>query len=444
MGYTPYFPLVLLLGLLCVLVAEAVPLLPSEDPFYTPNDDSWSELPPGTIVNSREVTIASLVPGFPSKAKAFQLLYVTRDVHEQPAHTVTTIVVPQKPKFDRLLSFQIAYDSPDINCSPSYGIQFGVDGAAATWNRNQLSYVLPYLQQGPVLNIPDYEGSNAAFTVGPQSAYQTLDSIRAALNSEHLTGLSPEAKTIMFGYSGGGYATEWASEFHHSYSPELEIAGAAIGGPPTNITKSYLSVNGGAASALNAWAMLGVMNAFPDLKAYMLDHLLPEYREAFLGPLKRCSPRSGDGNDPPPLNNMNISSFFDNGHQFLYEFKDILDEIGVMGRHGIPKFPLYIYKGTNDDIAPTIEDTTALVRKYCEAGTNVRFLPYSGLDHTTALIFGMLPGWGWMTNIFNGIEPRGCRRNDLSPDVDVGEGAILEYLLSGQEIFQSAHLDELK
>jgi triacylglycerol lipase len=167
MGCTLYFPLVLLLGLLCVLVAEAAPLLPSEDPLYTPNNDSWSELaPPGTILNSREVTIASLVPGFPSKAKAFQLLYVTRDVHEKPAHTVTTIVVPQEPKFDRLLSFQIAYDSPDINCSPSYGIQFGVDGPAATWNRNQLSYALPYLQQGPVLNIPDYEGSN----VGPQSA----------------------------------------------------------------------------------------------------------------------------------------------------------------------------------------------------------------------------------------------------------------------------------
>jgi triacylglycerol lipase len=378
MDCTLYFPLVLLLGLLCVLVAEAVPLLPSEDPFYTPNNDSWSELAPGTILNSREVTIASLVPGFLSKAKAFQLLCITRDVHEKPAHTVTTIVVPQKPKFDRLLSFQIAYDSPDINCSPSYGTQFGVDGPAATWNRNQLSYVLLYLQQGPVLNIPDYEGSIAAFTVGPQSAYQTLDSIRAALNSEHLTGLSPEAKTIMFGYSEGGYATEWASEFHHSYSPELEIVGAAIGGPPTNITNTYLSVNGGAASALNAWAMLGVMNAFPDLKAYTLDHLLPEYRDTFLGPRQRCSPRSGDGNDPPPLSNMNISSFFDNGHQFLYEFKDILDEIGVMGRHGIPKFPLYIYKGTNDDIAPTIEDTTALVRKYCEAGTNVRYFRTRG------------------------------------------------------------------
>ncbi|GIJ90091.1 hypothetical protein Asppvi_009041 [Aspergillus pseudoviridinutans] len=444
MGCTPYFPLVLVLGLLYVLVAEAVPLLPSEDPFYIPDDDSWSQLPPGTILNSRNVTIASLLPGFPSKAKAFQVLYVTRDVHEQPAHTVTTIVVPQRPKFDRLLSFQIAYDSPDINCSPSYGIQFGVDGTAATWNRNQLSYLLPYLQQGPIVNIPDYEGSNAAFTVGPQSAYQTLDSIRAALNSAHLTGLSPEAKTIMFGYSGGGYATEWASEFHPSYSPELKIAGAVIGGPPTNITKTYLSVNGGPAAGLNAWAMLGVMNAFPALKAYMLDHLLPEYRDAFLGPLKRCTPRTGDESDPPPLSNMNISSFFDNGDQFLYEFKDLLDEIGVMGRHGFPKFPLYIYKGTNDDIAPTIEDTTALVRKFCEAGTNVRYLPYAGLDHTTALIFGMLPGWAWMTNIFNGIELPGCHQNDLNLDADGGEGEILEYPFPDQEIFQSSHLDELK
>ncbi|KAF5859209.1 hypothetical protein ETB97_003168 [Aspergillus alliaceus] len=94
--------------------------------------------------------------------------------------------------------------------------------------------------------------------------------------------VDPEAKTIMFGYSGGGYATEWASEFHSSYSPELKIVGATIGGPPTNITKSYLSVSGGRAAGLNAWAMLGVMNAYPHLKAYMLDDLLPEYHDAFL------------------------------------------------------------------------------------------------------------------------------------------------------------------
>ncbi|KAF5859208.1 hypothetical protein ETB97_003167 [Aspergillus alliaceus] len=118
---------------------------------------------------------------------------------------------------------------------------------------------------------------------------------------------------------------------------------------------------------------------------------------------------------------MNISSFFDNGDQFLYEFKDLFDEIGVMGRHGFPKFLLYIYKGTNDDIAPTIEDTTALVRKFCEEGTN----------------------GGWMTDIFNRIELLGCNWNDLDLAADVGKEDILEYSFPDQEIFQSPHFGKL-
>jgi triacylglycerol lipase len=42
-----------------------------------------------------------------------------------------------------------------------------------------LSFVQPFVREdGPTLNTPDYEGWNAAFTVGPQTAYHTIDSLR--------------------------------------------------------------------------------------------------------------------------------------------------------------------------------------------------------------------------------------------------------------------------
>lgn len=111
----------------------------------------------------------------------------------------------------RILSYQIAYDAPDINCSPSFGLQPGANAAATPFTRDQMNLIAGILEDDgppPVLNMADYEGSNAAFTVGPQSAYQILDSICAATNSGNITGIDPGAETALFGYSGGGYAAE--------------------------------------------------------------------------------------------------------------------------------------------------------------------------------------------------------------------------------------------
>jgi triacylglycerol lipase len=111
-----------------------LPLYPSEDElFYKPPEgESWKEKPAGTILRARNVTFATLQPNIPSEDKAYQLLFVTQDVHKQPAITVTTIAVPKDANFNRLLSFQNAYDSSDIDCSPSYGFQNQVVGSAHT------------------------------------------------------------------------------------------------------------------------------------------------------------------------------------------------------------------------------------------------------------------------------------------------------------------------
>ncbi|KAI7975981.1 hypothetical protein EIK77_007307 [Talaromyces pinophilus] len=384
-----------------------LPLLPSEDSFYRPRNDSWKELPVGTILDARNVTFGTLYPYLPSPADAYQLLYVTQNVHGEPDTTVTTIVVPPNANKNRLLSFQNAYDAPDVDCSPSYGFQFRVDGVAAAWNRGQLPLISRFLVDGgPVINIPDYEGSNASFTVGPQSAYQTLDSIRAALKSNDITGLSPDAKIVMFGYSGGGFATAWATEFHASYSPNLSIVGAAIGGLPINIKNTYTNVNNGMFSELSVLATLGLMSAFPELDQYVREHLKEDVKEAFLYPLKRCSSR--EPIPEPSLINANITSFFDNGDQFLEDFNHIVEEVGIIGKRvkkgHAPNFPLLVYQGTNDTVTGPVKDTTALVRKFLEAGTRVSYIPYLNQGHVDALILGMIPAWTWIIQRFERAE----------------------------------------
>ncbi|KAB8226952.1 secretory lipase-domain-containing protein [Aspergillus alliaceus] len=416
--------LVVIGGLLPAIVFGAepsTPFFPSLDPFYTPKKGSWEELAPGTIIGCRPVHINSLRYGIQSTATAYQLLYVTKDLNSNPAHSVTTIVIPKNAKRDRLLSVQPAYDSPDINCSPSYGLQVGAVGPSLSWNMMDLSFVEPFVRDdGPVLNIPDYEGWNAAFTVGPQTAYHTLDSIRAAFNFKDEIDLQPNARTVLYGFSGGAYATEWASEMQPSYAPELtQIVGAAMGGPPPNITNTYIHCDGGDWAELNVWAVLGMMNAVPEMKEYIDKDLLDEHREEFYGPMKRCSRHFGVEDVPPSLAFRNISSFFKHGDHFLYRFRDTLDHLGVMGRTGAPKFPMYIYQGTKDEIVDPIGVTNQLVRGLCEKGGNVRYVQYPCTNHMNTLIKGGIAVWIWIGNLLSGRPTiPGCRYEDLNPPID--------------------------
>jgi triacylglycerol lipase len=403
-----------------------LPELPSKDPFYKPEGESWRSEPPGTILKVRNVTIASLLPYGPSKAKAYQLLYRTQNVHGEPDVSVTTIIVPVNPNFKRVLSVQNAYDSADVNCGPSYGLQFQAQGWGASWNKLNLAFMIRYLQHGPVMNIPDYEGSNASFTVGPTSAFQTLDSIRAALKStEHpdinsAEKISADAKVIMFGYSGGAFATEWATEKRAWYAPELPIVGAVMGAPPPNVVNTYHNANNGNMSELNVAAVLGMMNAYPEMDKYMRDDLVDEEtRELFLSPLRKCCTtcESIEG-----LVCANVSSFFKHGDYFLERFKTTLDEVGVMGRNitlrNKPWYPLMIFNGAEDEITKPIKDTEDLVSKWRRLTlTPVKHVTLANKDHTTALI-GLPRAWLWIDNRFRRVEQKKPVEGDPDDDGD--------------------------
>ncbi|KAH8423601.1 putative lipase [Aspergillus melleus] len=399
------FPLTLVLGLLARAEAQGAPELPSNDEFYKP-PSGWAEKELGDILARRPVSIVSEhIPDY----EAWQLLYVTQDLYEQKTTSVTTIIVPQGANTSRILSYQIAYDSPDVNCSPSYGLQPGANEAAIPFTQGQMNYIAEILRDDapPVLNIPDYEGSNAAFTVGPQSAYQTLDSIRAATRSGETTGIDEGAEIVLFGYSGGAYASEWAVELHGDCCAEdVNIIGAAIGGPPTNIIKTYRNVNVFVYPPLNVWAMLGVMNAIPEINDFMEGDLKPEHKRKFLQRRERCSEPDEPFEEILPFSN--ISNWFVQGDYFLTKFEPELTEIGVLGNHiseeNPPTFPLYIFQGGLDAVTMPLNDTVALKAKFCDAGTPVFMKVYTLRDHLGAADVGSPPAMEWIRAVFNGEE----------------------------------------
>lgn len=393
------------------------PLPPSQDPFYKPDGSAWKDVLPGTILKHRDITSRGIgnLTALANLQNAYQLLYRTTDVRGLPSYTVTTILKPPNANPLLHMSYQPATDSPDIDCAPSYGLQAGASTTASEAQIELYGIMSLFLQRGVIVSVPDYEGPQAAFTVGPESATGVLDSIRAVLKSGNLTGVSRNASTTLMGYSGGALASEWAAEFHSSYAPELNIIGAAIGGLPTNISKSFASVNGRVSVGLVPASFLGIAAKFPEFKEY-LDKNLVKNQDLFDVPLTQCisSPTNDTYGYAARLAYQNIASWFvDNATNVVSDNRKILTQIGVMGLHGTPSFPMYVWKSTTDEVVPTIEDTNALVEKYCSTGTNIEYVRYANSTHGATFTLGLPGAARFIANLYAGVAPQNCTITDL-------------------------------
>ncbi|PLB45042.1 putative lipase 8 precursor [Aspergillus steynii IBT 23096] len=379
------------------------PLLPTQDPFYKPDNSSWESSPPGKIIKSRAVNLTSTIIDLSIVQSAHQHLYRTSDAHGCPSYAVTTVLIPKNATDRHFLSFQVAYDSPDSNCSPSYWAQDGVPANPYGIFGDFSTLIQTFLSQGIPISIPDYEGVNASFTVGTQSGYAVLDSLRAVQRSGSIVGASSATKAAMLGYSGGALATEWATELHAVYAPDVQISGAAIGGLPTNITKTFFAINGTPSAGLISAAFNGIANTFPCFGSYLDRHLLPERAGQFYSTKYQCSRGSRGGlGQMSPCWEPRMSAYFDNGDRIVYDHATLLNTFGTMGSHGTPICPLYIWKGTNDEIAPPIEDTDALVKSYCAGGTNITYVRVENGTHRDAMVAGIPGAMAFLKSLLGG------------------------------------------
>ena len=100
-------------------------VLPAQDPFFAA-PEGFESAEPGAVLRHREVEVA-LFGTIAQQVDAWQLLYRTTDLDDQPQVTVTTIL-RQHGAVDLdqpLLSYQCAIDAVSERCFPSYALQRG-------------------------------------------------------------------------------------------------------------------------------------------------------------------------------------------------------------------------------------------------------------------------------------------------------------------------------
>ena len=142
----------------------------------------------------------------------YHILFRTTDSRFNPSWAVTTLFIPtwqyrcssttEALCAHALLSYQIPYDSANVDASPSYCLYGG----------EPYGEIADALYRGWFVSVPDYEGPLASFTSGIISGHATIDSIRAVMAVAGSFGLRlPEARVALWGYSGGALASEWAA-----------------------------------------------------------------------------------------------------------------------------------------------------------------------------------------------------------------------------------------
>lgn len=378
---------------------QPAPRPPKEDPWYMTPPAGLEAATPGGIMRIRRAP-GNLTAAVANSSEAYNILYRTTDSRYQPTWAVATLFIPVTPAAASiLLSYQIAYDEVDVNGSPSYTLYTGSEQPDIEWALGRGWHVL----------TGDYEGPLASFTAGVMSGHAVLDGVRAALSTDckDALGFSESVQYALWGYSGGALASEWATELQVQYAPELSFSAAALGGLTPNVTSVLALVDNTVSASLVPGWLLGVTSQFPDAREYLVSVLKkdgPYNASTFLGFADSTTSAAA-------FVNQEMGNYFVHGLADLEAplIKRVTYSDGIMGYHGVPQMPLYVYKAIHDELSAGA-DTDKLVERYCEVGASIYYTRNTVNDHVGEYVAGDPRARAWLVSVIeDGHTENGCR-----------------------------------
>lgn len=343
------------------------PLLPDVDPFQLP-PAGFEHAKPGTVLRSRDVELAFL-GRVPQKLAATQLLYRSSDLNGLPMAAVTTVVVPaDRPANSRgpILSYQCAIDAVAGRCFPSYALRRGAKAAGAL-AQFEFLLVSAALAEGWAVSIPDHEGPQGIWGAPHEPGYHILDGLRAALNHDALN-LSTDAPIGLWGYSGGGLATAWATEVYADYAPELKLVGAVLGSPVGDLGHTFRRLNGSFFSGLPAMVVAALSHVYPDLDRVINEHVTVEGKAMLTDIQRMTTARAVIKLIRKDMGNM-VDEPLENILQ-TPEVQHVFDSIKL--GTAAPSIPVLVVQAVHDRIV-SVADIDELTDIYSTGGTNVTY-----------------------------------------------------------------------
>jgi hypothetical protein len=118
-------------------------------------------------------------------------------------------------------------------------------------------------------------------------------------------------------------------------------------------------------------------------------------------------------------NEQDIFEYFTDGAAFFDQpvIKHVLNTEGLMGYHGVPNMPLFVYKAINDTLSK-IEDTDALVNNYCNYGTNILYQRNTVGGHEAESVNGDDRAFAWLSSLLDGtLNQESCLTQNVTIDI---------------------------
>ncbi|KAI5955021.1 hypothetical protein KGF54_001582 [Candida jiufengensis] len=363
-----------------VFTSSSLSLLPPHlDEFYKP-PKNYNSTKVGEILKVRPPPgpIRSYLA--PINAIAWQILVRSENSRGEPNVIVMTLLEPPDANPKRILSYQPFENAAILDCSPSYALLSGSFDIFET--QCDLTFISMALSQNWIVIIPDHEGPNSVFPVAKESAFAILNCMRAAK-----TFINEDAKFALIGYSGGAHSSAWATIYHESYAPELELVGAALGGLFPNISALLENVNGGPYAGLIVNTLNGLSNEYPEFK-----NALHKY-----GPTLKnyCLFSSAVHYFGTHFNEHIYKNFLYDETMKKYYLKNDL-----LGQDKNPTVPIFIYHSKINEIAP-IDETHKIITQWCKAGVTLEFAEDASYNHMVEAFSGIPASILWLNDRFN-------------------------------------------
>ena len=366
--------------------AETTMPRPHDDPFYRyTGSKPLAQIAPGTVLKHRTVTLSLFGKGS-TPIPAEQLLYRTQDELKRPSVTVTTVVQPTAKVTGAargVVAYLSFYDALGDQCDPSYTLRGGDSGTDSNRQQAQVEegLVTSLAAQGYAVTVPDFEGEDLHWGAGQESGWSTLDAVRA---TESFLG-APAASTPvgLFGYSGGSIAGEWAAELAPAYSPELKIAGTAVGGVPVHFAHNLTYVNG-----TPDWS--GIIPAVLVSLGRAFDIPVRHYESAYGRKLSREVQDQCIGSFNGAYPGLRVQQLVKHRYRDFLRvpvFARTINHLIMGSAPGHPTSPMLLAVGEMDgtgDGVMVAKDVEALAYEYCQQGVQVQYTKFSNSDHTQA------------------------------------------------------------
>lgn len=448
------------LYLFLVLWVTALPAIvwkPSEDEFYT-EPKGFESAKPGDILRSRKTPYPVRSIGVELNIKnSWQLLVRSTNQVGKPSVIVATVLEPYNADKNKVVSYQVAEDAASGDCAPSYSLYKGASFNTLIAQLESIFFNLA-LQKGYFVVLPDYEGLDAQFTAAHQAGQATLDAVRAALNSEKITGIDKGAKLALWGYSGGSIAAGWGAALQPTYAPDLNssLVGAAMGGVVTNLTSAVLELDNSIFAGLGASGLVGLAKVHPEIRI-ALEHIFDERI------LKRLDFAAKNCMLPTLLEFAQVSFFTGNeswsktGDDIFNDpnVKPVLDynTLALNKLSAMPEIPMMVYHGALDEVIPFLS-AQRIYENWSEWGIkSLEFNVDLSAEHILGMVSGAPMAISWIEKRFNGEPPvKGSVKtsrlsNALYPNMDSSLWTMVKEAASaffGQEVGPTTNVNTTK